>query len=547
MRVLSKIRFWAAKTFANRKLSLSQKRELDQFRSELPEYLLQNRKTNGKGQPVALVISSGYLEAIDIVYARTIEAAGYRPLILLVDKSATHRLKFETSGFECIALSALDDLVDWSETTDIPALLSQIHSYEDIKNTRTPEGVMVGMNALATFLRATRSDQFEIEDQSQREEYGKHLNASISYAKIAVAALDYFQPELILMNDRVYSPVAEFFQYALHKGIRVITRNASQKTGYEIIKSYLSPEAIYTHPHSLSKKSWDIVQRMSWDEQHWNDFDFYMRDAYQSGDWFAEVGTQFNKSLITRDGLISALGMDSNKPVAVVFSHIFWDGTLSYGVDLFDNYYDWFRSVLQIAKENTAVNWIFKVHPANLVKAKREGVEFESSEEKLALSVLGEIPEHIKLLSSDTDISTYSLFQLMDYCLTVRGTIGIESAAYGVRTLTAGTGRYDRLGFTHDFDNKADYLQCLSQLEKVPAMSAGEVELARKFAWAIFKMRHLKIEPLDWQVDRDETATQRVNFLKEMYSADFQTCKFVETLKAFCASDDEDILLLDAS
>ena len=545
--LLAHIRYWFAKQFPNRKLTPQAQAQFDKFKSQLPVALRHNYRAGKGNRPLAVIVSPGYLDEIDIVYAKSFEVAGFKPLILMIVDSPLNRNMFELCGIECLHTSVFHSFVDWKNSIDTEVVLKGIRTYDDIKNTEFGGGIKVGMNALATFLRTTRSDQFEIGNAIQRGIYEKHLKASFSYGMIATAILDNLKPELMLMNDRVYSPVAEIFQCALNRGIRVMTRNASQATGYEILKSYLSPDAIYTHPHSLSKVSWDGVKRMPWTDHQWQAFDSYIRSAYDSGDWFAEVGTQFNKSMISKTGLIETLELDPDKPVAVVFSHIFWDGTLSYGVDLFDNYCHWFAEIAKVAKENSSVNWIFKVHPANLVKASREGISYESSEIKVIQSMVGELPNHIKILPSDSEISTYSLFSLMDFCLTVRGTIGIEAAAYGVRTLTAGTGRYDRHGFTLDFESKEAFLECVSKLQSVPKMTVDEIELARKFAWAIFKMRHIRIDPLNWVVDRDQNATQHLEFRKDLSVETFPKTEFVRHLQSFSTRNLEDILIYDPS
>ena len=50
---------------------------------------------------------------------------------------------------------------------------------------------------------------------------------------------------------------------------------------------------------------------------------------------------------------------------------------------------------------------------------------------------------------------------MMDACITVRGTVGIEVAAKEKLLITCGSGRYDRLGFSLDFNNKGKYLNYL--------------------------------------------------------------------------------------
>jgi len=71
----------------------------------------------------------------------------------------------------------------------------------------------------------------------------------------------------------------------------------------------------------------------------------------------------------------------------------------------------------------------------------------------------------------------------------VRGTIGIEMACRGVPVLTGGTGRYSGLGFTVDSDSPQAYLDRLANIEALAPMSLEERERARRYAYAVFRLR----------------------------------------------------------
>ena len=57
------------------------------------------------------------------------------------------------------------------------------------------------------------------------------------------------------------------------------------------------------------------------------------------------MGTQFDKVFPTRDELTGRLGLDPGLRTALVFPHIFWDGTFFWGHDLFPNYEAFFAEV----------------------------------------------------------------------------------------------------------------------------------------------------------------------------------------------------------
>ncbi|HER26270.1 MAG TPA: hypothetical protein ENI69_04095 [Rhodospirillales bacterium] len=200
------------------------------------------------------------------------------------------------------------------------------------------------------------------------------------------------------------------------------------------------------------------------------------------------------------------LGLDTGKKTVFIFAHIFWDATFFWGTDLFENYETWLCDILRVAARSDHMNWVVKVHPANVVKNKRDGLGSEHGEIEAIHKTLGDIPDHIKILAPESDISTLSLFPLMDYCLTVRGTIGIEAASRGIRVLTAGTGRYDGLGFTTDFDSKETFLETISHLQDLPEMTASETELAQRYAYGVFKVRSIPISSVGFEFRRDSTA-----------------------------------------
>ena len=120
---------------------------------------------------------------------------------------------------------------------------------------------------------------------------------------------------------------------------------------------------------------------------------------------------------------------------------------------------------------------------------------------------LDTLPPHIAFLPPDSSVSTLSLYEVMDYCLTVRGTVGIEAAMYGIPVLTAGTGRYDGYGFTVDSTSRAEYLARLETLETLAPLTVAQTELARRYAYGLFMLRPLELQTMRFHYRQDESAT----------------------------------------
>ena len=65
------------------------------------------------------------------------------------------------------------------------------------------------------------------------------------------------------------------------------------------------------------------------------------------------------------------LGLSSDRKVAVIFPHILWDGSFFWGEDLFDDYTHWLVETIRAASANTRLQWVVKLHPSHMVKAKQ--------------------------------------------------------------------------------------------------------------------------------------------------------------------------------
>ncbi len=374
------------------------------------------------------------------------------------------------------------------------------------------DGVRVGTYAAATMMRMTRSGRLDLSDDPTRAGVAAALSDSLDALECARAVMADLNPNAILLAENAYTPFGELFDLAVQKDIPVFLWNTTQTPGTVFVKRFHAGNAS-EHPYGLSLETWEHMQAMDWTPAHEDRLFAVMNDGYESGQWFASVGTQVGTRVYDRTALATKLGLDPEKKTVLLFPHMFWDATFAWGEDLFEDYEDWFVRVLHAAAANDALNWVIKVHPANRVKAARDGIAGASSESLAIRRELGDPPPHIHLIEPDSDISTASVFAVGDYCLTVRGTVGVEAACRGIRTLTAGTGRYDRRGFTSDFDQIDTYLTALSELQDMPPMTEAEITLARRYAYAAFVGRALPLDSLDFAFRNDATATMDARLL----------------------------------
>ena len=107
----------------------------------------------------------------------------------------------------------------------------------------------------------------------------------------------------------------------------------------------------------------------------------------------------------------------------------------------------------------------------------------------------------MRLLLPDTDVSTLSLFELADFAITIRGTVGVEAPVFGVPVVTGGTSHYSGRGFTIDSATADEYRAQLANLHEQPRLTADQVVLAKKHAHALFCRRPLHFSSFRSTID----------------------------------------------
>ena len=193
-----------------------------------------------------------------------------------------------------------------------------------------------------------------------------------------------------------------------------------------VFKRYTA-ETKAIHPRSLSDASWERVKQLEWtaerDAELQQEFARrYDRDATFLARW--NQGWTRQQSRARRSQ--RTLGLDPAKQDrgdllarALGREHVLRPRPLRRPGGVV-------RRVGRAACANDGVNWIVKLHPANVWKRRRDGVSGELDEHVGVREHVGELPPHVKLLDPDTDISTWSLFDVTDYGVTIRGSIGFE-------------------------------------------------------------------------------------------------------------------------
>lgn len=399
------------------------------------------------------------------------------------------------------------------------------------------KNVAVGQLALSNLMRRIRSGDLDESNYTNIKTLKKLILSSVSVIDKLESDIARYMPAGGIFIDRGYIPEGLIFNLLIQKNLDCITWNASHKDNALVLKRYNSKN-VNNHFSSLSDESWQQIQKVSFDKNKSQQILDEVFNAYLTGEWYSEVGTQFKTKIYDKKELISKLNLDTNKKIILLFPHIFWDATFFWGIDLFKNYQVWFESVINQLKNNKNIHVLIKVHPANIVKNARDGVNDIPSELD-SINKMGKLPSNMTLIMPDTDISTYNLFMIGDVCLTVRGTVGIEASMLGIPTITAGTGRYDQKGFTIDPKNIDEYNRALQEIHSLSKLSSNKKILAQKFAYGVFINRIINTETINFLYSRDDKASLDVRIIE----TDLAKMKDVQRISEWFQSGKEDYFL----
>ena len=369
------------------------------------------------------------------------------------------------------------------------AALAQVSTTADLKEL-VFEGASVGRQALSTASRALHDGDVDVHDPAKLELVKRFLVLAMRTTIASRALLAELNPDLVLFNERNYAGEGPLSDVSLERGLNVVQFVSGFEDDSLVFKRYTA-ETKGLHPRSISDESWPRVESIDWTPAHNRELEREFVHRYD-GTTFLSRWNQPRAQSISRGEIVARLGLDPARKTAVVFSHILWDANMFYGRDLFEDQEEWFVETVRAACENDRVNWVVKLHPANVWKLRRDGYEGELDEYVAIREQIGDLPPHVQVLPPDTDISTWSLFPVTDYGVTIRGSTGFELPCFGKPALTAGTGFYSGRGFTVDSESAPEYLQRLRAIHELEPLGSEQVTLARKHAYALFRLRQTR-------------------------------------------------------
>ena len=321
----------------------------------------------------------------------------------------------------------------------------------------------------ASLVRSNRADSFKL--IKNREKNITKLEFKITNLLNNFSKINFKNIHAVFFTDYIYIPQGPMMEYLSKycKNVGLFTYNVGHLSDTLVINkidslsnirhAYAPPfEIFYQNLRSLDA---DLEKKIISETQE------ILFKYYENKEWFNYVGTtSYIKSKDTKKNSLRLLDHTNEKNYFGIFPHIYWDASLAFGEDIFDDYKDWFEKTLDYILKNTDSNVIVKDHPCNLYKLTSIGSEYSSP----VKDFIEKIPDHHKkriiYLPSDTDYTTLEIIQMVNYVLTVRGTVGVEGCLLGKEVIFAGTGRFSGYKFGLFPQNKEEYFDLIKKASK---------------------------------------------------------------------------------
>ena len=486
-----------------------------------------------------------YTNKMEMLLARSFQERGWK-VSVMTNRSTEAFARAYFGRLAGAKLYSIEDFLDFSDAAGIASFVKKAvatarASIPEFKRL-TYRAARIPLNAIASLTAARPDGMLEPSERLYRD-LGKTLRRSALLINAADSLYRAIRPTLILSQEKGFIGTCESFYAAIDLGIDYVQWVSCHEPESVMFKRYRR-ENLRDHPFSVSDATWRRVRSTPWDERFRDAVLKEFERGYKSGEWFKYKRLTQDQKFADREALSRQLGLDPRKKTAVIYSHILNDANLFYGDDLFPGgYEEWLVETVRAAAENPSVNWVLKLHPANVFRNARVGYNGEYGELIALRHAFGSVPDFLKIVRPEEKVSPLSFFGLTDWGITVRGTIGVELPCFGVPVITAGTGRYSGKGFTVDSATVEEYLGRIRSIQRIPPLTEEQIRLGILHAYVVFRARPARYDAALTDTYPDEKGARQRNLALKVRSLDEVLAHpQIQDITDFLLSKDDDFL-----
>ncbi len=340
-------------------------------------------------------------------------------------------------------------------------------------------GVNVGRIAYASTLRHFLRGR--LVDDAQWAKFREFLVTAMLMAEVSREILKHLQPEAIIISHGIYVTWGVIAEYARQQGVRVTVYGY----GYRRNSILVSQDVTYHHDLLVEPVTNWCEQSLTGKQR--KQIVTYLQSRVNGAlDWIS----YHPHPNVNRQDIAQQLGLDPAKLTVGMFTNLAWDAAVLFRSATFPDMYTWVTETIRWALNQADLQLVIRCHPAEV---KRKSI----TREKIADVIRAEFPQlppHIKIIPAESNLSTYTLSELLDLTVVYSSKVGLEFAARGLLVVVAGEAFYREKGFTEDPTTAIKYFERLNRIQKDKRLSPLQQELALRYAYHYFFRRHITLD-----------------------------------------------------
>jgi hypothetical protein len=347
------------------------------------------------------------------------------------------------------------------------------------------EGVQLGKSTRSAIFRYLRGEEPTGHEQAVRE----YAFSALICAAASARALETISPSRLFLSHGVYVDWGPALQTALARDVPV----AGWKPSYLYAHFYFRhiDDGVRLGFHRLTSAAWEERKASPLTTVEEARLDEFIQHRYEDN---ASFDLQSVKPKVYRgeiENVRQSYTPKGDKPVWGIMCHINWDSVKDYSPMAFDSFNDWILTTVGEIVNIPQVHWLVKIHPVEANYKGLMGMHY------LIDQHFPTLPPHVKVIPAEENLNPLEFFQLIDGCVSVYGTSGLELALQGKPVILAGDAHYGGKGFTYEGLIPKAYINLLHQAASFSRLSGEQVALARRYAYSYFIQREVPLSVLD--------------------------------------------------
>ena len=338
-------------------------------------------------------------------------------------------------------------------------------------------GIDAGKHVYAAVLRYLLRGTVENDDRT-KQICRRYVISAMMMADVSKAVVERLKPDCVVMHHGIYLTAGIFSEYARKQDVRVVI----------FTPAYRKNTFLFSHGETYHKTLQDEPAE-NWETLSLSDDDNRILDDYlNSRRWGSQdFISYYPNPLEDRNRIVRDLALDTSKKIIGLFTNLPWDGQVVFHDTAFNNMFEWIVETIEYFIRKPRLQLIVRIHPAEVKGA----VETQQKLDPMIRNRFPRLPENIKIISSNSNVSTYTLSDLVDAATVYTTKVGLEFSVKGIPVIVAGEAFYRNKGFTYDANSKPEYISLLDRVVELKQNSPELIARARKYAHYYFFRRFI--------------------------------------------------------